>query len=104
VKGQLGRETTNDPGYINMARILPGTIPQLARACENSGAARTLATTESRQIHATLGDKQEARAYSGIVKINSDEHPCKTYINEWDQDPEFGSLGTWLSVTLLYLH
>jgi hypothetical protein len=27
---------------------------------------------------------------------NSDEHPCKNYIDEWDQDPEFGSLGTWL--------
>jgi ribonuclease HI len=28
---------------------------------------------------------------------NSNKHPCKNYVNEWDQDPEFGSLGKWLT-------
>jgi ribonuclease HI len=28
---------------------------------------------------------------------NSNEHPCKYYFDEWDQDPEFGSLGRWLT-------
>jgi hypothetical protein len=28
---------------------------------------------------------------------NSNEHPCKYYVDEWDQDPEFGSLGRWLT-------
>jgi ribonuclease HI len=28
---------------------------------------------------------------------NSNEHPCKNYVDEWDQDPEFGSLGRWLT-------
>jgi hypothetical protein len=39
---------------------------------ENSGAARTLAATERRHIYATLGDKQEARAYSSMVNFNGD--------------------------------
>jgi hypothetical protein len=30
---------------------------------------------------------------------NSDEHPCKNYIDEWEQEQEFGSLGRWLRRT-----
>jgi hypothetical protein len=30
------------------------------------------------------------------MMTNSNEHLCKNYIDEWDQDPEFGSLGRLL--------
>jgi hypothetical protein len=28
---------------------------------------------------------------------NSNEHPCKNHVDEWDQDPELESLGRWLT-------
>jgi hypothetical protein len=72
VEDQLGQETTNDTGYNKISRILTRSIPQLACTCKNSGAVRTVATTESGQIDATLGDKQEARTYSSMVNFDGD--------------------------------
>jgi hypothetical protein len=41
-------------------------------------------------------DRRTERQFIRMI-TNSDEHPCKNYVDEWDQDPEFGSLGRWLT-------
>jgi hypothetical protein len=33
------------------------------------------------------------------VITNSDKHPYKNYLDKWDQDQEFGSLGRWLTLS-----
>jgi ribonuclease HI len=41
-------------------------------------------------------DRRTERQFIRMV-TNSNEHPCKYYVDEWDQDPEFGSMGKWLT-------
>jgi hypothetical protein len=41
-------------------------------------------------------DRRTERQFIRMI-TNSNEHPCKYYVDEWDQDPEFGSLGRWLT-------
>jgi hypothetical protein len=40
-------------------------------------------------------DRRTERQFIRMI-TNSNQHPCNNYVNEWDQDPEFGSLGSWL--------
>jgi hypothetical protein len=39
-------------------------------------------------------DRRTERQFIRMI-TNSNEHPCKNYVDEWDQDPEFESLGRW---------
>jgi hypothetical protein len=41
-------------------------------------------------------DRRTERQFIRMI-TNSNEHPCKYYVDEWDRDPEFGSLGRWLT-------
>jgi hypothetical protein len=41
-------------------------------------------------------DRRTERQFIRMI-TNSNEHPCKNYVDEWDQDPEFGSLGRWIT-------
>jgi hypothetical protein len=41
-------------------------------------------------------DRRTGRQFIRMI-TNSTEHPCKNYGDEWDQDPESGSLGRWLT-------
>jgi hypothetical protein len=41
-------------------------------------------------------DRRTERQFIRMI-TNSNEHPCKNYVDECDQDPEFGSLGKWLT-------
>jgi hypothetical protein len=40
-------------------------------------------------------DRRTERQFIRMI-THSHEYPCKYYIDEWYQDPEFGSLGRWL--------
>jgi hypothetical protein len=41
-------------------------------------------------------DRRTKRQFIQLITA-SNQHPCKNYADEWDQDPEFGSLGRWLT-------
>jgi hypothetical protein len=41
-------------------------------------------------------DRRTERQFIRMIS-NSNEQPCIDYVDEWDQDPEFGSLGRLLT-------
>jgi ribonuclease HI len=62
---------------------------------ESTMAVDAIREAETPPTRAAL-DRRTERQFIRMI-TNSSEHPCKNYIDECDQDPEFGSPGRWLT-------